>query len=83
MLFRLSTERVNWQGLLEAAVQRGVPLKVIDMPSAEIAALYERRLVRARPDGHVAWWGKSLPEDIVDMLDTVRGAKSNGVAARD
>ena len=41
--------------LAEAAAARGVPLTVAEIDSAEAAAIYERRLVLVRPDGHVAW----------------------------
>ena len=37
-------------------------------------ALYERRLVLVRPDGHVAWRADALPEDAGRIVDVVRGA---------
>jgi len=59
--------------LEEAAQARGVPLRVaaIDEPAA--GALYERRLVLVRPDGHVAWRGNAVPRDAAVLLDRVRG----------
>jgi 2-polyprenyl-6-methoxyphenol hydroxylase-like FAD-dependent oxidoreductase len=59
---------------LEAAcVRKGVPLAVERIADAHIAALYERRLVLVRPDGHVAWRGDRL-RDADRIVDTVRGA---------
>ena len=40
----------------------------------EIGALYERRLVLVRPDGHVAWRGDTPPADPLAVVDRVRGA---------
>jgi Aromatic-ring hydroxylase, C-terminal len=40
----------------------------------QAAALYERKLVLVRPDGHVAWRGDAPPADPLAMIDRVRGA---------
>jgi aromatic ring hydroxylase-like protein len=58
--------------IIAAAAARGVPLTVHHLDDA--AALYERRLVLVRPDGHVAWRGDEAPADSEAMIDTVRGA---------
>jgi 2-polyprenyl-6-methoxyphenol hydroxylase-like FAD-dependent oxidoreductase len=58
----------------ESARARGVPLSVASLDEPEAAALYERRLVLVRPDGHVAWRGEALPADAGALLDRVRGA---------
>jgi hypothetical protein len=65
------------KGLVDAAAERAVPLDVVAVPSPEIAALYERRLVLVRPDGHVAWRGEALPADALDLIDTLRGARQD------
>jgi 2-polyprenyl-6-methoxyphenol hydroxylase-like FAD-dependent oxidoreductase len=52
----------------------GVPMRVVDISDAEIAALYERPLVLVRPDGHVAWRGEACPADVAVVIDAVRGA---------
>ena len=56
-----------------ACARKGVPLVVERIADRKIAALYERRLVLVRPDGHVAWRGDAVrePEQIIDR---VRGA---------
>ena len=61
--------------LQSAARSRGVPLEVIHPDAAEVAQLYERKLVLVRPDGHVAWRADALDTDALDLVDTVRGAR--------
>lgn len=60
--------------LLDAAKQRGLPLRVVDLASAEAAGLYRHRWVLSRPDQHVAWRGDELPADPLALIDRVRGA---------
>jgi 2-polyprenyl-6-methoxyphenol hydroxylase-like FAD-dependent oxidoreductase len=57
-----------------AAAGCGVPLTVVDVEAPEAAALYERRLVLVRPDGHVAWRADAVPPDVPALIDRVRGA---------
>jgi hypothetical protein len=66
--------------LERAAAARGVPLAVHRIAEREIAALYGRKLVLVRPDGHVAWRGDRPPQDAPALIDTVRGAPSKGIA---
>ena len=40
---------------------------------SEAAAIYERKLVLVRPDGHVAWRGSEMPADAGAVIDYVRG----------
>ena len=47
-----------------------VLLDAEDLP-AEAKALFERRFVFVRPDGHVAWRGDSAPSS--DVVAQVRG----------
>ncbi len=44
-----------------AAAARGVPFSVYRSGSADLARLYEKRLVLVRPDGHVAWRADEAP----------------------
>jgi 2-polyprenyl-6-methoxyphenol hydroxylase-like FAD-dependent oxidoreductase len=60
--------------IARAAATRGVPLKVEEIDSAEAAAIYDRRLVLVRPDGHVAWRGDEAPPEPGAVIDRVRGA---------
>jgi 2-polyprenyl-6-methoxyphenol hydroxylase-like FAD-dependent oxidoreductase len=61
------------ESLSVEAQRRGVPLKVIDLDEPAVAALYERKLVLVRPDGHVAWRGDALPADHGALLERVTG----------
>lgn len=54
-----------------AAERRGIPLQTVAITAHELAALYERRFVLVRPDGHVAWRGDAAPS--YDILDRARG----------
>lgn len=60
--------------LKRAATTTGLPLRVLDVESAETSRLYERRLVLVRPDGTVAWRADDEPADALAVIDTVRGA---------
>ena len=60
--------------LVAAAKERGLPLEVVEIPDQDIARLYERKLVLVRPDGHSAWRGDTVPENIMQLLDRIRGA---------
>jgi 2-polyprenyl-6-methoxyphenol hydroxylase-like FAD-dependent oxidoreductase len=62
-------------GALESAfAMRAVPLTVVAVADPSIAALYERRFVLVRPDGHVAWRSDAMPDDPLAVADRVRGA---------
>lgn len=51
-----------------------MPLAIADIADHATAALYERKLVLVRPDGHVAWRGDEPPGDPRALIDAVRGA---------
>jgi len=58
--------------LEQAAKARRVPLTVADIEAPEVAALYGRKLVLVRPDGHVAWRGDGIA-DAGKLIDRARG----------
>ncbi|MBX9846726.1 MAG: FAD-dependent monooxygenase [Xanthobacteraceae bacterium] len=64
-----------------AAQARGVPLSVAVVEEPEAAALYERKLVLVRPDGHVAWRADTAPTDALALMDRLRGAVVSGAVA--
>jgi 2-polyprenyl-6-methoxyphenol hydroxylase-like FAD-dependent oxidoreductase len=61
--------------LLRAASRRAVPVTFVSIAEPQIAALYQRRYVLVRPDGHVAWRDDRMPADALRLIDVVRGAK--------
>ena len=60
--------------VVAAARAAGLPLTVCDIDEAPVAALYERKLVLVRSDGHVAWRSDAPPENPRSLIDQVRGA---------
>ena len=60
--------------LRQVAAQIGMPLTEVFLNDPAIAALYEKKLVLVRPDGHVAWRGDAAPVEPRGLIDTVRGA---------
>ena len=60
--------------LIEAARQRGVPLVILDLKPDEAADLYPQTLTLVRPDQHVGWRGDALPDDVLGLIDRMRGA---------
>lgn len=74
VLIQFAPPDADFEQLLAAASERGVPLEVVDLDHANAAAIYEYPLVLVRPDGHVAWRGDVLPDDVVSLIDHVRGA---------
>ncbi|UGT61847.1 FAD-dependent monooxygenase [Nocardia asteroides] len=67
--------------LSAVAAEAGVPLEVLATDDAVARTVYERDLVLVRPDGHVAWRGNSLPEDVRALLLTITGRSSLAAAA--
>ncbi|NYT44170.1 FAD-dependent oxidoreductase [Alcaligenaceae bacterium] len=59
--------------LVDAFAARGVPLEIVRLDEPPIKALYARRFVLVRPDGHVAWRADTIINPAV-IADTVRGA---------
>jgi hypothetical protein len=73
VLLRLGPVAPDVSPIEQAFAQRGVPLGVQTIGSPDVAALYERRLVLVRPDGHVAWRADAPPADALALADRVRG----------
>jgi 2-polyprenyl-6-methoxyphenol hydroxylase-like FAD-dependent oxidoreductase len=68
--------RVDVSRLMEAAGRRGVPLAVVDVHADEAPELYPCKLLLSRPDQHVAWRGDRVPDDVMALIDRVRGASA-------
>jgi aromatic ring hydroxylase-like protein len=74
VLLRFGADAPDVTALVAAAQDRGVPLDVVTLEAPEAAALYGRKLVLVRPDGHVAWRADAAPPDPASIIDRVRGA---------
>ncbi len=56
--------------------EKQIPLTTHQINHPEIAQLYERAFVLVRPDGHVAWRGDEIPQDVEMIIDKIRGANA-------
>jgi hypothetical protein len=74
VLLRFGSKPALADGLKQAALDRRVPLEIVDIDDAAIAKSYENRLVLVRPDGHVAWRADAEPGSPEAVIDVVRGA---------
>jgi 2-polyprenyl-6-methoxyphenol hydroxylase-like FAD-dependent oxidoreductase len=74
VLLNLGGDANACTGLVAAAHERGVPIETVAIGDPQICALYERRYVLVRPDGHVAWRSDDAPADPMAIVDHVRGA---------
>ncbi len=59
--------------LIAAAQQRNVPLHVLDIDHEEAGTVYKHALVLTRPDRHIAWRGKVLPQDVLSLVNLISG----------
>jgi 2-polyprenyl-6-methoxyphenol hydroxylase-like FAD-dependent oxidoreductase len=74
VLLTFHNEQADVSLMQDAARQRKVPLRTVNIQRPDIAALYEKQFVLVRPDGHVAWRGDGMPADPLRLIDLVRGA---------
>jgi hypothetical protein len=76
VLLRLGRDAPAGGSLVDAAAQRGVPLRLVSIDEAAVSEVYEMALVLVRPDGHVAWRSDTEPAAAVAaaVVDIARGA---------
>ena len=62
-------------GFVEAAYQRQVPLKVLNLDEPAIAAIYGKDMILVRPDQHIAWRGRDPADrrDAAAVLSRILG----------
>jgi 2-polyprenyl-6-methoxyphenol hydroxylase-like FAD-dependent oxidoreductase len=73
VVLRIGGDAPDPGALKEAAARRGVPLASHAIDGPAVRAVYDRKLVLVRPDGHVAWRGDSL-DDADVLIARVTGA---------
>jgi 2-polyprenyl-6-methoxyphenol hydroxylase-like FAD-dependent oxidoreductase len=74
VLLRFGADAPDAEGFVTAARCHKLPLEVVTLDEPQAAALYARKLVLVRPDGHVGWRDDEMPRDAGAVLDRVRGA---------
>ena len=74
VLLQFGSGEYSAAALIEAFSARKIPLEIVTLTEPDIAALYERRFVLVRPDGHVAWRADAI-DDAYLIADVVRGAR--------
>ncbi|MGD9921538.1 MAG: FAD-dependent monooxygenase [Pseudorhodoplanes sp.] len=72
-LLRLGTNAPQAGAFAAAAQDMHMPLSQLDIADDDIRALYARDLVLIRPDQHVAWRGKAMPDDAGALLRRLTG----------
>lgn len=73
VLLRLGSSPPSAKSFEEAAARLRLPLRIHSFQHEHLLALYNRKLVLVRPDGHVAWRGDEPPHDCESALRTVCG----------
>jgi hypothetical protein len=58
----------------DAFANRKVPFQQVQLTKPDAVKLYEKKLVLVRPDGHVCWRGDMPPQNVQQVVDSVRGA---------
>ncbi|OOL32418.1 polyketide hydroxylase [Rhodococcus rhodochrous] len=66
--------------LVDAARAVNMPVQVLAVDEAHVRSVYETDLVLVRPDGHVAWRGNSLPDDLSSLIEAVTGRAEASVS---
>lgn len=64
------------EAIAGAFENKRIPLEVVDLDDADVRALYGRKLVLVRPDGHVAWRGDHAG-DANRTVDVIRGVEAS------
>jgi len=72
-LMQLGDDAPDCSGFVEAAQAKGVPVSLFSSSQPDLVFTYERPLVLVRPDGHVAWRGFTLPDNVDELLATITG----------
>src|SRR5258706_61093 len=73
VMLRLSRDAPDIARFADAAKRSCVPFEVKLLEEPGVCALYERKLVLVRPDGHVAWRGDALPAEADKIVARVSG----------
>jgi 2-polyprenyl-6-methoxyphenol hydroxylase-like FAD-dependent oxidoreductase len=64
--------------LMSEAARARVPITLLDVTPSDGADVYDRSLVLARPDQHVAWRDNRAPESPRELVELISGRRANG-----
>ncbi len=64
---------IDVSDLMSEAERARIPIKLLDVTPGEGAGIYDRSLVLARPDQHVAWRGNRAPENPRELVALISG----------
>ncbi len=80
-LLRLDSEIVI-APLVEAMRDGGIPIEVVDVPTSRSHPAFDRKLILARTDQHVAWRGDAVPDRPEHLVSILCGrAQASSTAA--
>ena len=65
--------RLHVSPFVQAAEQRNVPFKVVELQRPEVKSCYGSKLVLVRPDGFVCWRSDKVPANPLGVIDRIRG----------
>ena len=68
-------QAVNVQPLLDAAIAKKVPIKLLDLHFPALPDPYRHALYLSRPDQHVAWRSDAAPSDPQGIMATITGCR--------
>jgi 2-polyprenyl-6-methoxyphenol hydroxylase-like FAD-dependent oxidoreductase len=69
---------IDVSDLMSEAARARVPIELLDVTPDEGDGVYDRSLVLARPDQHVAWRGNWAPENPRELVELISGRRTNG-----
>jgi hypothetical protein len=64
---------IDVSDLMSEAARALVPIELLDVTPSEGGGVYDRSLVLARPDQHVAWRGNQAPENSRQLVALISG----------
>ena len=73
-LLNLSGNNTETNTIAQAAKAVALPLETVAINEPKVRETYERDFVLVRPDGHVGWRGNTIPANVHEIIDKVRGA---------
>lgn len=75
VLLRIGVSAPSSSAFEASARDLNVPVSVEEITDDDVIAVYDWPLVIVRPDGHVAWRGRTFPEDVDSLVKTLVGRR--------